>query len=480
MSRIVGWLLSVAAFAVVMAVIVVAGIAYNSQSVVVAEAPEVRGVESPLTPAGGAGAAAGATEPELAAEVRRVMDSMSANPALGDLHGVVSSAATGEALWGEDEAVAAMPASSMKILTGAAALLELDHGARVETKVLRYPGEDSVVLVGAGDPTLSRAGDGFYPGAASIADLADQVRGASGAANSADGADGADGAVKTVYVDASLFRDTFHPTWNRSGIGAGYIAPVEPVMVDGARLALDREDAPRTDSPAAGAGRALADALGAGSVEVLSDGAGSRFTGEPEVVATVRSAPLIERVRQMMTESDNVLAESLAREVALARGGQPTFQGAAAAVRDTLAEHGLELRGEGDGAAVLADSSGLSVDNRLSPAHLNLVLGVAARPLETLPEQDALRPTVESLRPLLDTLPVAGVSGTLTGRYSGSEGAGWVRAKTGTLDGSSALAGYLVTEGGDVLTFALLSIDAPLLPARAAADEMATALRGIG
>lgn len=84
------------------------------------------------------------------------------------------------------------------------------------------------------------------------------------------------------------------------------------------------------------------------------------------------------------------------------------------------------------------------------------------------------------MRPLLDTLPVAGVSGTLTGRYSGSEGAGWVRAKTGTLDGSSALAGYLVTEGGNVLTFALLSIDAPLLPARAAADEMATALRGIG
>lgn len=472
MSRIVGWLSAVVVFAVVVVMIVVAGIAYNRENVIVAEAPEVRGVESPLTPAGGVGAAEGATSPELAAEVRRVMDSMSSNPALGDLHGVVSAAATGESLWGKDEAVAALPASSMKILTGAAALLELDHGARVETKVLRYPGEDSVVLVGAGDPTLSRSGDGFYDGAASIDDLARQVREATGTAEGA--------AVDTVYVDASLFGETFHSTWDRSGIGAGYIAPVEPVMVDGARLSLDREDAPRTDSPAAGAGRALADAVGAGTVEVLSDGTGSRFTGQPEVVATVRSAPLIERVRQMMTESDNVLAESLAREVAMARGGQPTFRGAAAAVRDTLAEHGLQLTGEGDRAAVLADSSGLSVDNRLSPAHLTTVLGAAARPLETLPEQDPLRPTVEALRPLLDTLPVAGVSGTLTGRYSGSEGAGWVRAKTGTLDGSSALAGYLVTEGGNVLTFALLSIDAPLLPARAAADEMATALRGIG
>ena len=89
MSRIVGWLSAVVVFAVVVVMIVVAGIAYNRENVIVAEAPEVRGVESPLTPAGGVGAAEGATGPELAAEVRRVMDSMSSNPALGDLHGVV-------------------------------------------------------------------------------------------------------------------------------------------------------------------------------------------------------------------------------------------------------------------------------------------------------------------------------------------------------------------------------------------------------
>ncbi|HHT32141.1 MAG TPA: D-alanyl-D-alanine carboxypeptidase/D-alanyl-D-alanine-endopeptidase, partial [Corynebacterium sp.] len=83
------------------------------------------------------------------------------------------------------------------------------------------------------------------------------------------------------------------------------------------------------------------------------------------------------------------------------------------------------------------------------------------------------------LRPLLDSMPVGGVSGTLAGRYGGSGGAGWVRAKTGTLDGTSALAGYTTTKGGDVLTFVLLSNDASLLPARAAADATAAKLRDL-
>ena len=83
------------------------------------------------------------------------------------------------------------------------------------------------------------------------------------------------------------------------------------------------------------------------------------------------------------------------------------------------------------------------------------------------------------LRPLLDSMPVGGVSGTLTGRYGDSGGAGWVRAKTGTLDGTSALAGYTVTEGGDVLTFVMLSNEASLLPARAAADAAAAKLHAI-
>lgn len=345
-----------------------------------------------------------------------------------------------------------------------------------------------MVLVGAGDPTLSVDGAGFYPGAASIAEIAEQVRTSLGVAEGQPVPQGA--GASTVYVDRSLFRDTFHSTWERAGIEDGYIAPVEPVMVDGARLSLDREDARRTPEPAAGAGQALATALGVANVEVLApeESAQSRFGGEPEVLAEVESAPLSERVHQMMTRSDNVLAESLAREVAIARGLTPDFAGGAKAVADVLAEHGLALEKTGSSAANLADSSGLSEDNRVTPAQLDRVLLAATGRHPGIDgadgtgadegEDDANELTAK-LRPLLDAMPVGGVSGTLAERYSGSDGAGWVRAKTGTLDGTSALAGYTVTKGGDVLTFVLLSNEASLLPARAAADAAATNLHDI-
>lgn len=494
MSRTVGWMLSVAAFAVVVCVIVVAGVAVNANRVTVAEAPQVPGVQAPLRAAGasqelddGSSGEPIADESELAAQVAAVMDAAAKDPALGRLTAVVSSARTGDVLWEQGSAEPSRPASSLKILTAAAALLELDHDKTVVTRVVRYPGQDGVVLVGAGDPTLSVDGAGFYPGAASIAEIAEQVRTSLGVAEGQPVPQGA--GASTVYVDRSLFRDTFHSTWERAGIEDGYIAPVEPVMVDGARLSLDREDARRTPEPAAGAGQALATALGVANVEVLApeESAQSRFGGDPEVLAEVESAPLSERVRQMMTRSDNVLAESLAREVAIARGLTPDFAGGAKAVADVLAEHGLALEKTGSSAANLADSSGLSVDNRVTPAQLDRVLlaatgrhpgggGTGAAEGDGAGETDEL---TAKLRPLLDALPVGGVSGTLAERYSGSDGAGWVRAKTGTLDGTSALAGYTVTKGGDVLTFVLLSNEASLLPARVAADAAATGLHDI-
>ncbi len=494
MSRIVGWMLSVAAFAVVVCVVVVAGVAVNANRVTVAEAPEVPGVQAPLRAAGAlqeldddASGEPIADESELAAQVAAVMDAAAKDPALGRLTAVVSSARTGDVLWEQGSAEPSRPASSLKILTAAAALLELDHDKTVATRVVCYPGRDGVVLVGAGDPTLSVDGAGFYPGAASIAEIAEEVRASLGVAEGQPVPQDAD--ASTVYVDRSLFRDTFHSTWERDGIEDGYIAPVEPVMVDGARLSLDHEDARRTPEPAAGAGQALASALGVANVEVLApeETAQARFGGEPEVLAEVESAPLSERVHQMMTRSDNVLAESLAREVAIARGLTPDFAGGTKAVADVLAEHGLALEKTGSSAANLADSSGLSVDNRVTPAQLDRVLlaatgrhpGVDGAGAVEGDGAEAADELTAKLRPLLDAMPVGGVSGTLAERYSGSDGAGWVRAKTGTLDGTSALAGYTVTKGGDVLTFVLLSNEASLLPARAAADAAATGLHDI-
>ena len=75
------------------------------------------------------------------------------------------------------------------------------------------------------------------------------------------------------------------------------------------------------------------------------------------------------------------------------------------------------------------------------------------------------------------TLPVAAGEGTLVERYTDLPGRGWVRAKTGTLDETSGLAGTVTSEHGNVYTFAFLSNGSSVLPARQALDELASALR---
>ena len=85
--------------------------------------------------------------------------------------------------------------------------------------------------------------------------------------------------------------------------------------------------------------------------------------------------------------------------------------------------------------------------------------------------------TDSELRPLLTALPVGGASGTLAERYGDLPGRGWVRAKTGTLDKTSALAGVVTSENGHQFTFAFISNDADVLAARAGADRLASLLR---
>jgi D-alanyl-D-alanine carboxypeptidase/D-alanyl-D-alanine-endopeptidase (penicillin-binding protein 4) len=98
------------------------------------------------------------------------------------------------------------------------------------------------------------------------------------------------------------------------------------------------------------------------------------------------------------------------------------------------------------------DSSGLSVDDRLTAKTLDGTMHAAAGP-----DQPALRA-------LLDLLPIAGGSGTLADRFldaATNQGpAGWLRAKTGSLTAINALVGVVTDRSGRVLTFAFLSNDA--------------------
>lgn len=396
-----------------------------------------------------------------------------ANPDLGDFSGVVTDAETGITLWSSAADQPRIPSSTNKVLTAAAALLALPADQRVVTKVVAGTAPNELVLVGGGDPTLTAQpdGKGYYPNSARLSDLVGQIQAAGRA-------------VDTIVVDTSLFTGpTMAEGWEDIDVPQGSIAPIESVMIDGGRAEALVEYSPRTTTPALDAGRTLAVALGLDPNRVR---VGVADPGAADL-ASVRSAPLRDRLHAMMLHSDNVLAETIGREVALATGHEPSFDGAATAVRATLQDAGFDLTG-----VVLHDSSGLSTADRL-PAHLlDDILAAAARAGGEVPvsENGTTADTAgqgrtggyPELTPMLDALPVAGATGSLAPRYvqQNREGAGWVRAKTGTLTVASTLAGYVLDRDGRVLTFALMSNDRPPEVSRPALDAIARTLRNCG
>jgi D-alanyl-D-alanine carboxypeptidase/D-alanyl-D-alanine-endopeptidase (penicillin-binding protein 4) len=378
-----------------------------------------------------------------------------ADPNLGILTGRVTDAATGTQLWAQGADLPMQPASTTKVVTAAAALLALDRDARLTTRVMaadQRPGV--VVLEGGGDPTLSAAPPGqetWYRDAARISDLADQLR--SGGTK-----------VTAVQVDISAYSGpTMALGWDPLDIDGGDIAPMDAVMLDGGRTQPVRVDSGRSTTPALDAGRALAVALGVdpATVTVLP----TAFNGGQQL-ASVQSPPLMERLREMMNNSDNVVAESIGREVAAAQGKPQSFDGSVQAVLGRLASAKIETRG-----VRLMDCSGLSVDDRLTAETLDEVVNAAAGDDQ---------PT---LRPLVDLLPIAGGSGTLSNRYldfdAGRAAVGWLRAKTGSLTATNTLAGIVTDASGRVLTFALLSNNAGPT-GRTAIDTLAATLRSCG
>lgn len=355
------------------------------------------------------------------------------DPNLGRLGGRITDAMTGKELWQVADDVPFVPASTNKVLTAAAALLTLDRQARISTRVVAGGpnAQGPIVLVGAGDPTLSAAPPDvptWYRGSPRLSDLVEQIR-RSGVTPTA------------VQVDTTAFTGpTMAQGWDPSDVDNGDIAPIESVMIDSGRIQPSTVNSRRSRTPALDAGRELAKALGLdpGAVTIGTAPSGARQ------LAVVQSAPLVQRLSEMMDHSDNVLAECIAREVAAAINRPRSFAGAVDAITNRLSTGHIDTTG-----AALMDSSGLSVDDRLTAKTLDGTVQAAAGP-----DQPALRA-------LLDLLPIAGGSGTLADRFldtATNQGpAGWLRAKTGSLTAINALVGVLTDRSGRVLTFAFLS-----------------------
>lgn len=335
---------------------------------------------------------------------------------------------TGNVVLAKNPQLPLLPASSTKVLTVSAALLKLDLDDRITTRVVQS-GSDIAVIKAAGDVWMTYE---------TIKDLAEQIR------KNLPG-------VKQVQIDTSAWTaPSFIESWGRENITEGFIAPMEPAMIYGARLNGARSgDVPRSNTPALDVAGAVARELG---VTAFSNAEGTVPAGEGvKELAKVESPTLRERIEKLMETSDNVMAEAVGRELS---GNDP--------VGETLRILGEHFQIPAD--LKIFDNSGMSKANRIPAEFLDSLMFAAAK--------DNSR-----LSAILATLPVAAGTGTLESRYTTLRGRGYVRAKTGTLTDTSALVGTILSESGRVYTFAIISNDAPILEARSAMDELASAVR---
>lgn len=414
--------------------------------------------------------------PPTAAGIKAALDPLVADPKLGGRVFVsVVDPATGDHLYERSPATPAVPASTTKLVTGLTVLAARGPSYRLATRAVAGTRPGEVVLIGGGDATLATGPTGTYPGAARLDELAAAVKQALGATP-----------PTKVIVDTSLFTGpAFGPGWDSDTSTGGYGTATTALMTDAGRVDPRQVKVParRHEKPDVAAGQAFATALGLPPSAVTTGKAPAALNGQagpsPPASGTpvapgtelgkIESPSMARLVEMMLSESDNVIAECLARQVALAKNLPASYAGAAEAMKAVLADLGLPAAEDG-----LVDGSGLSRNDRLTPSLLTGLLAFAAR---------ADRP---DLHGLFSGLPVAGYSGTLRDRFRSAgptrPGAGLVRAKTGTLSGVNAIAGIVVTQDGRLLTFAVLAdrVTGGQLPAQDALDKIATALATCG
>lgn len=399
-------------------------------------------------------------------EVARLLDGTLTPDGGGSITGVVQDAVTGQVLFDRGGNENRIPASNMKLLTAAAALKALGPETVFSTKVVQGSTPGTIVLTGGGDVLLGA--DESKP---------DAVLGHAGLATLAENtvlalkAKGVTGAL-TLQLDDSLFSGpALNPNWSPEDVAAGEAAPLFPLALNSGRFDPAVTTGPRPQDAAMAAAQRFAEQLQlAGAVAGLSVAPGiERGKGqEALVLAHAESATVRQQVDHMLEVSDNFLAETLGRMTALSAGKAGSNDGATAAVEEQLGELGVDT-----GTMKLADVSGLALANQVTARQFSEVV----RAITSGPDT--------RLRAALAGFPVAGLTGTLGDRYADAataQGAGLVRAKTGTLNSVIALSGYVVDADGRLLVFSFIGNG--LTPGaagnKAALDRSASVLASCG
>jgi D-alanyl-D-alanine carboxypeptidase/D-alanyl-D-alanine-endopeptidase (penicillin-binding protein 4) len=349
---------------------------------------------------------------------------------------------------------ARIPASTMKVVTSAGALLELGADFRFRTRLVAGPETvkrgralvGPIYVKGSGDPVLATRSyaAAFLSGRATpMSALARPLR--AGGIRRVRGA---------IVADERLFDSRrMGPGW--PSYYRLYASPLSGLATNQNYAGNGR--AAYVSSPPVAAARRLKATLGGFGVAHAGALRAGAAPARARVLATATSPRLAVILRAMNLASDNFIAETLAKDVGAYGSGRGTTRVGTARTRDLLAERGIV--GPGDR---LVDGSGLSRENRLSAATLVRLVAAA----DEDPEWGAA---------LIGSLARGG-QGTLVRRFTSGPATKRVRAKTGYLNGVSAIAGRVISRRGQRYSFAMLMNTADIGAARARQDRVITLL----
>jgi D-alanyl-D-alanine carboxypeptidase/D-alanyl-D-alanine-endopeptidase (penicillin-binding protein 4) len=402
------------------------------------------------------------------------------DPRILQLQAAVINPETNELIYDVGADVPSRTASVMKLLTAAAALETLGPNYRVETRVYADKNDPTkIYLVGAGDVTLSRTAPGqqsIYRDAPKLSSLAFQVNQYVSTMEppQAEAEPEIDNPnqpsvepdpapftqeVTEIVLDSSLWGGAegsgqWEKNWNPEGLVDGWMSQASALQVDGDRNQPSQLTSVRSEAPVERAGQWFRDAIGDNAQNAtLSYGTAPADAVE---IASVLSEPIKEWIRIMLLRSDNTVAEALARLVAYDVGLDGSdFESLTAAYKSALGNTGLNTQ-----ELVIEDGSGLSAYSSVSPKFV-------AELMELVVEG---YPNFENI---LNSLPVAGESGSLENRFDDelSAAAGKILAKTGWIRTGYSLAGSMTAKDGTDLVFAVYNLGDVSTANREALDE---------
>ena len=346
---------------------------------------------------------------------------------------------TGEVVYEKNPLKLHHPASTTKLFTAATALAKLGADYQFETTVYVDADADTQVvgdiyLKGRADPVLQPL---------DIMKLVDTLL---------------ETGLKSIQGD--IVVDTTYLDTVREG--PGWMWDDRPLRISALSI-RQIEPAPGTRSRALACGYLLKNELIEKGIEMTGDVVPGTVPLEARTVAKHLSPPLANIIKLMNKPSDNWIAELLFKTIGAEVMGEPgTWQKG----RDAVNEFLEEITGEPP-AHRFVDGSGLSRYNLLNAELLTKLLVYMHQNFELMPEY-------------LASFPIAGVDGTLGNRMQGMYAEKVLRAKTGTLSGVSALAGYTVTADDEVFAFGILISHyvGSATPARDIQDQIGNYLTG--